>query len=431
MVKAADPVPGEGLGLEWWSDGEPAIRRVRSVRGFRYIDPNGEPVGRATVDRIRRLAIPPAWTDVRICPREDGYLQATGRDARGRKQYRYHREWRSAREDAKFRDLLVFGQALPDIRARVEADLRRPGMPFEKVLALVVRLLDVTQARVGNEQYARDNRTFGLTTLANRHAAIDGSEIRLRFRGKAGRFHELRVRDHRLAALVRRCRELPGRHLFEYLDDDGEVRAVRSDDVNAYLRAAAGADVTAKMFRTWAATVLATRLLAEAEPPGRALPASRRAVRAAVDAVADRLGNTPAVARSSYIHPAVPAAFARGALEGQTRGVGARRPSLARAGRGSRRTRQPRSSSCRHWTSRKAGRRMQVPALTLATLGFCVAADSRQDPEEESSPCPSPRVDSVRQPQPQPPPRRTKLWGAARPRTTPPRERRSARAGSR
>ncbi len=314
MVSATDPAPGEHRGLVWWSDTEPAIRRIRSGRGFRYVDPDGAPAAASVVDRVRRLAIPPAWTDVRICPRDNGYLQATGRDARGRKQYRYHPKWRSAREEAKFRDLLVFGEALPAIREHVERDLRLPGLPRERVLALVVRLLDVTLARVGNEQYARENGSFGLTTLANRHVAIDGAEIRLRFRGKAGRFHTLGLRNRRLAGLVRRCRELPGRQLFEYLDDDGEVRAVRSEEVNAYLRDCAGAEVTAKMFRTWAATVLASRLLADADPPDPAGSASKVALRAAVDAVADRLGNTPAVARSSYIHPAVPAAFAEGDL---------------------------------------------------------------------------------------------------------------------
>ncbi|HEY5628774.1 MAG TPA: hypothetical protein VIR16_04615, partial [Candidatus Limnocylindrales bacterium] len=275
----------------------------------------GRPVPKETVERIRRLAIPPAWTDVRICPTPDGYLQATGRDAAGRKQYRYHPAWRSAREDAKFRDLIAFGEALPAIRERVEADLRRPGMPREKVLGLVVRLLDVTQARVGNEQYARENHSFGLTTLVNRHAVVEGSQVRFRFRGKAGRFHELGFRDRRLAALVRRSRELPGRQLFEYVDDDGEVRSVRSEDVNAYLREASGRDVTAKTFRTWAATVLACRLLAQAEPPAAPTRLSRRAMREAVESVAGRLGNTPTVARSSYIHPAVPEAYEQGILQ--------------------------------------------------------------------------------------------------------------------
>lgn len=300
--------------LSWWADSEPAIRRVRAGRGFRYLGPDGSPIAKEEIARIRRLAIPPAWRDVRICPNPNGYLQATGRDARGRKQYRYHPAWRAGREDAKFVHLLEFGEALPAIRARVEHDLRRPGMPREKVLALVVRLLDLTLLRVGNERYAMENRSFGLTTLANRHAAVDGSSIRLRFRGKGGRIHELGLRDRRLARLVQRCRDLPGRHLFEYVDDEDVVRTVRSEDVNAYLREAAGTDVTAKMFRTWSATVLACRLLGAAEPPAQAGDASRQSLRTAIEAVAERLGNTPGVARTSYIHPAVPEAFALGRL---------------------------------------------------------------------------------------------------------------------
>lgn len=312
----ANTPPQQRGGLVWWSDTEPSIRRVRSGKGFRYLGPDGRPVPADEVERIRRLAIPPAWTDVRICPSPDGYLQATGRDARGRKQYRYHPAWRSERETAKFHDLLAFGESLPAIRERVEADLRKPGMPREKVLALVVRLLDLTQARVGNERYARENHSFGLTTLSNRHVAVDGSQVRLHFRGKAGRFHELGVRDRRLAALVQRCRELPGRQLFEYIDDDGEVRTVRSEDVNAYLREASNRDVTAKAFRNWAATVIASRLLAQTEPPASTSSrSSRSALRRAAEAVAKRLGNTPSVAQSSYIHPAVPEAFVQGDLQ--------------------------------------------------------------------------------------------------------------------
>lgn len=384
MVSAEDPLPDPVRGLVWWSDAEPAIRRVRSGRGFRYLDPDGRPVPADRVERIRKLAIPPAWTDVRICPTPEGYLQATGRDAAGRKQYRYHPDWRAAREDAKFQDLVAFGEALPAIRDRVAADLRKPGMPREKVLALVVRLLDVTAARVGNERYARDNRSFGLTTLVNRHAVVEGSQVRLRFRGKAGRFHELGVRDRRLAALVRRSRELPGRQLFEYIDDDGEVRSVRSEDVNAYLREASGRDVTAKAFRTWAATVLACRLLAQAEPPaaqgpdqetvapsrelppgrkeapaGKAAPPARRrlsqrAIREAVASVAGHLGNTPTVARTSYIHPAVPQAYEEGALPRPVE------PVPAEAGPGF--TEADEAATLRllrGWSAAQAGRRMQ------------------------------------------------------------------------
>lgn len=354
MVSAGDPVPDRASGLVWWSDAEPAIRRLRSGRGFRYLDPDGRPVSREAVERIRQLAIPPAWSDVRICPSPDGYLQATGRDARGRKQYRYHPAWRAAREGAKFRELVAFGEALPAIRERVAADLRKRGMPREKVLALVVRLLDLTLARVGNERYARENGSFGLTTLVNRHAVVEGSRIRLRFRGKAGRFHELGVRDRRLAALVRRSRELPGRQLFEYIDEDGEVRSVRSEDVNAYLREAAGRDVTAKEFRTWAATVLASRILAQADPPATPTRLSRRALRETVQSVAGRLGNTPTVARSSYIHPAIPELYEQGAL---------RRPvEPLPAETGADWTDADEASTLallQRWAGRQAGRRMQ------------------------------------------------------------------------
>ena len=308
-------VPVGRRGLVWWADSEPSVRRLRSGRGFRYVDPAGRPADARTVDRARRLAIPPAWHDVRVCPHPDGYLQATGRDARGRKQYRYHPAWTASREEAKFLHLVEFGEALPTIRESVERDLRLPGMPKVKVLALIVHLLDRTHLRVGSERYARENGSFGLTTLSNRHATVEGSAIRLRFRGKSGRVHELGLRDRRLARLVRRCRELPGRDLFQYIDDDGTVATVRSEDVNDYLRSAAGADVTAKMFRTWAATVLACRALRASGPPACSDGDTRRAVRAATQAVADRLGNTPAVARASYIHPAIPDAYLHGRLE--------------------------------------------------------------------------------------------------------------------
>jgi DNA topoisomerase-1 len=312
-TRAAAPV--EPPRLVWWSDSEPSVRRLRAGRGFRYLDPAGRPAGAEVVARARRLAIPPAWREVRICPDPNGYLQATGRDARGRKQYRYHPRWREWREGAKFQHLVAFGEALPAIRARVEVDLRKPGLPREKMLALVVRLLDLTQVRVGSERYVRENRSYGLTTLTNRHATVEGSSIRLRFRGKSGRVHEIGLRDRRLAALLRRCRELPGRDLFEYIEDDGSVRAVRSEDVNDYLRETAGVDVTAKMFRTWAATVLACRTLRQAGPPPTAEREARQVVREASELVADRLGNTAAVARASYIHPAIPAAYLRGTLE--------------------------------------------------------------------------------------------------------------------
>ncbi len=254
------------------------------------------------------MAIPPAWTDVWISPRADGHLQATGRDARGRKQYRYHRRWRTTRDASKFAHLIAFGEALPRIRRRVEADLSRRGLDLDRVVALVVRLLELTLIRVGNDEYATSNRSYGLTTLRDRHVRIDGSSIRFHFRGKSGRVHDVDLRDPRLARLVRRCHELPGQDLFQYVDDAGETRTVGSADVNDYLRRVGGADFTAKDFRTWAGTTLAYRALCAAERASSGASA-RREVVAAMGEVADRLGNTPAVCRASYVHPAVVDAY--------------------------------------------------------------------------------------------------------------------------
>jgi DNA topoisomerase-1 len=261
---------------------------------------------------IRSIAIPPAWTDVWISPVRNGHLLATGRDARGRKQYRYHPRWREIRDDTKYGHLLAFGQLLPRIRERVDADLGRPGLPREKVLAAIVRLLELTFIRVGNEEYARLNRSFGLTTLRARHVRVDGTRVRFRFRGKSGVPHEVGLRDRRLAALIRRIQELPGQELFEYPDGD-TVQRIDSDDVNAYLREAAGEDVTAKDFRTWAGTVLAFRALRDV--PGATSEAhARRVVAAAIRGVAERLGNTPAVCRKAYVHPGIVDAYLEGAL---------------------------------------------------------------------------------------------------------------------
>jgi DNA topoisomerase-1 len=300
-------------GLRHSSDDRPGIRRIRAGRGFRYVDPDRRPVrDPGTLERIRRIAIPPAWTDVWISPWPNGHLQATGRDARGRKQYRYHPRYRARRDDAKFERLIAFAKALPAIRERVDADLGRPGLPREKVIAAVVRLLELTLIRVGNDEYAKLNRSFGLTTLRNRHAAIDGSEITFRFRGKSGRRHEVGLRDRRLAGVVRRCRDLPGQELFQYVGPDGEPHDVASDDVNAYL-AQIAPDVTAKDFRTWAGTVLAWRAL-RAAGTGRSDREKQRNVAAAIRTTADNLGNTAAVARSAYVHPAVVDAYLDGRL---------------------------------------------------------------------------------------------------------------------
>ncbi|MGH2683702.1 MAG: DNA topoisomerase IB [Actinomycetota bacterium] len=306
------PGPSPVPGLRYVSDGMAGIRRKRAGRGFTYVDPEG---GRLddpeTLARIRALAIPPAWTDVWICPISSGHLQATGRDVRGRKQYRYHDRWRRVRDETKFGRLADFGRALTRIRRRVDRDLRRPGLPRERVLATVVRLLDVAFMRVGNPEYARDNESFGLTTLRNRHVAVRGRSLRFEFRGKGGKLHTLSLEDERLARVVKRCRDLPGYELFQCLED-GVRRTVDSGDVNEYLQEIGG-DFTAKDFRTWAGTVLAARELAAQAPP-RSKRGATRAVNQAIEAVGHQLGNTPAIAKKSYVHPEVIESFLDGTL---------------------------------------------------------------------------------------------------------------------
>jgi len=289
--------------LRYVSDRQPGITRRRtSGGGFTYRDAAGRVIrDAAQLARIKALAVPPAWTAVWICPLENGHLQATGRDARGRKQYRYHARWRSTRDETKYEHMLEFGRALPGIRRRVEADLARPGLAREKVLAAVVRLMEDTLARVGNPEYAAENNTFGLTTLRNRHVRITGGRIELDFRAKHGIRHVSRVSDRKLARVVKNCRDLPGSELFQYLDEAGERHCIDSADVNDYLREISGRDITAKDFRTWAATNLAVLALAaqEEERP------TKKAQVAAIREVARRLGNTPAVCRKCYIHPGV------------------------------------------------------------------------------------------------------------------------------
>ncbi len=314
---AASPAPSPDAapaGLRHVSDEQPGIRRRRAGRGFSYRDEGGALEGdRATLERIRRLAIPPAYADVWICPDPLGHIQATGRDARGRKQYLYHPWWREARDGAKFARMAAFGRALPRIRARAEADAARAGLSHEKVVAVVVQLLERTLIRVGNDEYARSNKSFGLTTLRNRHVRIDGTAILFDFRGKSGVVHRTELRDRRLARILRACQDLPGQRLFQYRDADGGLRPVGSHDVNAYLRDITGEHFTAKDFRTWAGTLAAIEHLAEAaEPPSPA--AAKRTVAACVKATAGRLGNTPAVCRAAYIHPAVLRAFEAGVL---------------------------------------------------------------------------------------------------------------------
>jgi DNA topoisomerase-1 len=293
-------------GLVWASDDKPGIRRERSADGFRYRGPDGRLIRNAAeLRRIRSLAIPPAYEQVWISPRPNSHLQATGRDARGRKQYRYHPDWRLARDAGKFERMLEFGAALPRIRKRVQADLARPigaAPRRDTVLATLVRLLDTTLVRVGNDEYARTNRSYGLTTLRNRHADVRGSRIRLRFRGKSGIEHEVDLEDPRIARVVRRCQAMPGQDLFQYEDEDGSVRAVGSSDVNDYIREAAGADFTAKDFRTWHGSVHALGLWAE---QCAADAACRRTANQLLAEVAKRLGNTVAVCKKSYVHPRV------------------------------------------------------------------------------------------------------------------------------
>ena len=292
-------------GLSWCSDEQPGLKRTASGKGFVYHDPKGRRIiDERVLARIRALAIPPAWTDVWICPRASGHIQAVGRDAKGRKQYRYHPDWSAHAAATKFARLSEFARALPKLRRRVEADLARRGPSREKVLATAVRLLEITLIRVGNAQYAKQNRSYGLTTLHKRHLEVDGTALTFAFKGKSGIEHEVRVRDRRLATVVRKLRELPGQQLFKYRDADGDLCPVTSDDVNAYIREAMGEQFSAKDFRTWAGTVSAARALREQEPPSSPTEAKRR-ITVCVKAVAGLLGNTPTVCRSSYVHPKV------------------------------------------------------------------------------------------------------------------------------
>ncbi|HEV2533311.1 DNA topoisomerase IB [Phenylobacterium sp.] len=303
----------KAAGLRYVSDHDAGIVRRKSGTGFSYRKPDGGQIDEATLERIRHLAIPPAWTDVWICPDPRGHIQATGRDQKGRKQYRYHDRWRQVRDENKYDRLIAFGRALPRLRARVEEDLTQRGLHRDKVLAAVVRLMEITLIRVGNEEYAKQNKSFGLTTLRDQHAKIRGARAVFEFRGKSGKMHETGFRDRRLARIVKACQDLPGQRLFQYLDDDGEQRAVESADVNAYLRETMGEDFSAKDFRTWAGTVNAARALAIAPECGSATEAKRN-INTCVKAVAGLLGNTAAVCRGSYIHPVVLQAYSDGAF---------------------------------------------------------------------------------------------------------------------
>ncbi|GIL38686.1 DNA topoisomerase IB [Roseiterribacter gracilis] len=308
------PVAARQAGLRYVSDESPGITRRKARGGFTYLAADGTQIrDDKSLRRIRALAIPPAYTDVWICPLPNGHIQATGRDARGRKQYRYHAKWREVRDEAKYERTLAFAEALPAIRARVDADLRRTGLPREKLLATVVRLLESTLIRVGNEEYARDNGSYGLTTMRDKHVETEGAKIRFEFKGKSGKKHAVEIRDRRLAKIVAACQALPGQELFQYLDENDERRSISSDDVNAYLREITGQDFTAKDFRTWAGTVLAALAL-QAFESFDSQAAAKRQVTEAIEKVAARLGNTKAVCRKCYIHPEIFAAHLDGSL---------------------------------------------------------------------------------------------------------------------
>jgi DNA topoisomerase-1 len=305
-------------GLRYVSDSGPGIRRIKSGTGFRYEDERGRAVrDEERLKRIRSLAIPPAWTDVWICPQAEAHLQATGRDARGRKQHRYHPLWRKVRDATKYGRMIQFGEALPRIRRRVARDIARSGLAREKVLATIVRLMDLAFIRVGNDEYAKQNGSYGLTTMKDRHAKVRGARIQFSFRGKSGKYHDIEVEDERLARIVKRSQEIPGQELFQYLDENGKRHDVTSGDVNDYLREVSGSEFTAKDFRTWAGTVLASEALKRA---GRSKTQrqAKRSLQQAVESVAEKLGNTPAVCRKCYVHPAIVDGYLSGKLALET-----------------------------------------------------------------------------------------------------------------
>ena len=295
----------KAAGLRYVSDAKPGISRKKSGVSFRYVHVDGKAVRDAeTLGRIKSMAIPPAWVDVWISPVANGHLQATGRDAKGRKQSRYHPKWRETRDETKYGRMMQFGEALPEIRKQVDHDLGLAGLPRAKVLAALVLLMETTFIRVGNEEYARKNHSYGLTTMENRHAQVQGTTVRFKFKGKSGVHHEIDLKDRRLATIVKKCRDLPGYELFEYLDEEGGPRSIDSADVNDYLREITQQHFTAKDFRTWAGTVLASLMLREFEPFESNNQAKKNVV-AAINEVAARLGNTPSVCRKCYVHPAL------------------------------------------------------------------------------------------------------------------------------
>jgi DNA topoisomerase I len=304
----------EHAGLVHVSDERPGLRRHRAGKGFRYANPDGTRVGDpAALTRIKSLVIPPAWTEVWICPKPNGHIQATGRDAKGRKQYRYHTRFREVRESTKFHRMLAFAESLPAIRKKVNKHLGLRGLPREKVLATVVRLLESTLIRVGNDEYAKENKSYGLTTLKNRHVEVDGPELRFNFKGKGGKAWRLGIRDRRVAKVIRACQDLPGQELFQYVDEGCETCNITSSDVNAYLREISGEDITAKDFRTWHGTVFAALSLQEFEKFDTQA-AAKKNIRQAIERVAARLGNTPTICRKCYIHPEILTTYIEGSL---------------------------------------------------------------------------------------------------------------------
>jgi len=314
-IASTDPVESaEAIGLHYVTDEGPGIQRRQQKDGFVYINVDNKPIDDPQeIERINKLGIPPAWENVWICPDPNGHLQATGRDAKGRKQYRYHAAWRSLRDQTKFTRMIAFSEALTQIRARIESDLSRSGLPRDKVLATVVQLMELTRIRVGNEEYAKTNKSFGLTTMRDQHVDIDGATMHFKFRGKSGVEHDIELKDRRLARIVKRCQDIPGQELFQYIDEDGQRQSISSGDVNNYIRDITGQDFTAKDFRTWAGTILAAREL-HAIGVCESATAVKKAIVQAIKIVAEHLGNRPATCRKYYVHPAILNAFELGTL---------------------------------------------------------------------------------------------------------------------
>jgi DNA topoisomerase-1 len=312
---STDPtLAARAAGLRYTSDRRKGIRRIRAGMAFRYLDPEGKPLRAGdNLNRIKSLAIPPAWEDVWICPSPLGHIQATGRDAKGRKQYRYHPRWRKVRDETKYDRMMEFGKALPRIREQRDRDLALAGLPRRKVLAALVALLEGALIRVGNDEYARDNHSFGLTTMRDHHVTLNGARIQFEFRGKSGIHRKVDLHNPRLARIVKRCQELPGQQLFQYVDEEGRILDIDSADVNAYLREISGAEFSAKDFQTWAGTVLAAMALQEFETFDTQVQAKKNVVRA-IERVAEKLGNTPTVCRKCYVHPAVLDAYMDGSM---------------------------------------------------------------------------------------------------------------------